>query len=100
MMKINLSPFAPLPGQQQLVVSKSAEIISIDGKDFDLSAVAESENVPAAQFDSPYIIGDVSRSSGDLELTLYIPVLSTASHAARFPDPIIDPPDGPIQFPQ
>jgi hypothetical protein len=55
--------------------------------------------LPKSAITCDWIVSDVKRSSGELELTLILPNGPEASEAARFPQPLINVFDGEVQFP-
>lgn len=96
-MKIILSP------QRQdstLKVVKNKDALTINGKKYDFSVVPNGALLPKDAVDCPWLAADVERIEGILHLTLILPISADASEAARFPAPIIDPADGPLEFPK
>lgn len=96
-MNITLSPQRR---DDTLTVSKSGDILIINGQTFDFSAIPDGATLPCEAIDSEYITGDVERIDGTLHLTLLLPHGPNASEAVRFPKPIIDPTDGPLELPR
>ena len=95
-MKINLSPQRR---DDQYTLTKSGDTLTLNGEVFDFSQVAEGDILPREAIDSVYFAGDVTRTAGQLELTLLLPHGYPAPEATRFPQPILNPPDGPITLP-
>ena len=95
-MKITLSPTRR---DETLTASRDGDTLTLNGEEFDFSPIAEGETLPSDAIDIPWIIGDVTRIDGDLRLTLTLPHGSNAPRETRFPEPIIDPPDGEIALP-
>ncbi len=96
-MKITLTPQRR---DDTLKVVKAKEVLTINGKKYDFSVVLEGALLPKEAVDCPWIAADVERIEGVLHLTLILPISADASEAARFPAPIIDPADGPLEFPK
>jgi hypothetical protein len=96
-MKINLSPQRR---DDTLTVSKQGDTLTINGTPYDFSDLAEGDLLPKGAVDSPWVVSDITRTGGSLELTLLLPHGKDASEAARFPQPLIDPPDGALELPQ
>lgn len=96
-MKINLSPQRR---DDSLTVSRLGDVLTINGTPYDFSDLAEGDLLPREATDSPFIVSDVTRIGGQLELTLLLPHGANASEAARFPAPILNPPDGLVELPQ
>lgn len=96
-MHITLSPQRR---DDTLKIVKAKEVLTINGKKYDFSVVPEGALLPKEAVDCPWIAADVERIEGILHLTLILPISADASEAARFPSPIIDPADGPLEFPK
>jgi len=96
-MRITLSP--QVRGDTLNVV-RHGDALTINGRVFDFSPLPDGATLPAEAIDCEYIAGPVERVDGQLRLTLLLPITSNASEAARFPEPIIDPADGPLELPQ
>lgn len=82
-----------------LAVSRQGDTLTINGEAFDFSVIPEGASLPADAVACPYIIGTVERIAGVLHLTLLLPTGPSASHAANFPEPIINPADGVLELP-
>ncbi len=97
-MHITLSP--NMYDGKNLTVTKHGDALRVNGVLYDFSQLAEGETLPASAIDSEFVIGLVERIGGVLHLTLMLPHGPDASAAARFPAPIINPPDGALELPQ
>ncbi|MNS97595.1 hypothetical protein D3C71_1320660 [compost metagenome] len=95
-MRINLSPQVR---DGALKVTKKGDKLSVNGQAFDFTKLPEGAILPGDAVDSEHIIGNVTRTGGQLQVTLLLPIAWDAPHDACFPEPIIDPPDGPIALP-
>ena len=95
-MKITLSPTRT---DTPLIVSRAGDTLTLNGEEFDFGPLGEGETLPADAIDSPWIAGDVTRTDGVLHITLRLPNGASAPEETRFPEPIIDPPDGEIALP-
>lgn len=98
-MRINLSPQRR---DDTLEVSKTDDKLTINDTEYDLSAIPDGATLPDAQKATgcDFLVGPIERKNGDLELTLLLPNAANASEAARFPQPIINPPDGSVELPR
>lgn len=98
-MKINISPQRR---DDTVNISKAGDMLTINGTEYDFSAIPDGATLPDAQKATgcDFLIGSIERKNGDLELTLLLPNAAGASEAARFPQPIINPPDGPMELPK
>lgn len=103
MIKINLSPVRT---EQATAASLAGAVLTLNGKAYDLSELPD-----GATAQHP-VLGEVARNGNDYELTLTTPCPSErwhavndtleqrASHAQRFPAPIIMTTDGEVPLPQ
>jgi len=82
-----------------LVVSKQADVLTINGTAFDFSQIPDGGLLPQDAVDCEWIVSDVERVDGELVLTLLLPHGANASEAARFPEPLTDVPDGVVVLP-
>ena len=82
-----------------LTVSKSGDILTINGDAFDFSFIEEGDTLPADAVDCPLLASEVTRTDGEIILSLLLPIGPAASEAARFPAPILNAPDGDIEVP-
>ena len=95
-MKITLSP---LRANTPLTASRDGDKLTLNGETLDFGPLEEGEMLPADAIDSPWIVGDVARTDGALHITLRLPHGANAPEETRFPEPVIDPPDGEIALP-
>ena len=95
-MKITLSPTRR---DETLTASRDGDTLTLNGETFDFGPLGEGETLPADAIDSPWITGDVTRADGALHITLRLPHGANAPEETRFPETIIDPPDGEIALP-
>lgn len=100
-MIINLSPQGNR--KDTLVVTKTGDVLNINGLSYDLSVIPDGATLPnAAQATGcDLFAGGIKRVNGDLELTLILPFYNLPqSQAVLFPQPITVTADGPIQLPE
>ncbi|MDR2330542.1 MAG: hypothetical protein LBE58_13130 [Comamonas sp.] len=95
-MKIQLSPQVRA---DTLEVFKAGDKLTINGEDFDFAPLAEGGLLPAAAVDCEFVVGDVRRQGGELELTLLLPIAWDAPESCAFPQPILNPADGRVPLP-
>jgi hypothetical protein len=95
-MLINLSPQRR---EDILTISKTGETLTINGKPYDFSQLPEGATLPREAIDCEWIVSDVNRINGEIELTILLPHGANASHTARFPEPIIKNDDGQVVLP-
>ncbi len=94
MITINLSPTRS--DASPLTVTKSGELLTINGTQYDLSDIPEGGTLPWPGGD---FANDITRTGGNVELSLVFPHGANAPVEQRFPVPIIDPADGEVQLP-
>ena len=95
-MKITLSPTRR---DETLTASKAGDTLKLNGETFDFGPLEEGETLPVDGIDSEWIAGDVTRTDGELHITLRLPHGANAPEETRFPEPVIDPPDGEVALP-
>lgn len=105
-MKIKLFPFVYESGRRpSLNASVKADVITINGSEFDFSPIPEGYRIPASAVDSPLFVKGtyyyIERRGGEIHLTLYLPVEWDSPIEARAPgEPtILTVEDGPVPFP-
>jgi hypothetical protein len=96
-MKITL---VPQRRDDNLIVSKAGETLTINGTAFDFSVIPEGATLPASAVDCEYITGSVERINGVLQISLVLPHGPNPSQEVAFPAPIVNPPDGVLELPQ
>ena len=95
-MKINLSP---IRSDRALEISKTGETLTINGIPYDFSQLPDGATLPREAIDCEWIVSDVNRINGEIELTILLPHGANASHEARFPEPIVMYNDGQVVLP-
>ena len=83
----------------QPAITVTGDTITINGTPFDFSPLEEGSTLPSDAIDSEWIIGDVTRTNGDIALTLLLPCGYRAPESTRFPVPITVTTDGPVELP-
>lgn len=95
-MKIDLSPQRR---DDTLEVSRTGDTLTLNGETFDLSQVGEGDTLPAVAIKSGWFTGPVTRTNGELALTLLLPMPFNYSPAQAFPEPLTLNCDGPVTLP-
>lgn len=81
-MKIRLSPNNHTA---RLTAVVNGDVLILNGDELDFSPLGEGDVLPAAAIDSPWIASDVTRTGGEIILTLCLPHGANAPHETRFP---------------
>ena len=95
-MLINLSPQRR---EDILTISKTGDTLTINGVSYDFSQLPNGATLPREAINCEFIISDVSRINGEIELTILLPHGANASPEARFPEPINMTNDGQVVLP-
>ena len=95
-MLINLSPQRR---EDILTISKTGDTLTINGIPYDFSQLPNGATLPREAINCEWIVSDVNRVNGEIELTILLPHGANASHEARFPEPIIKNDDGQVVLP-
>lgn len=101
MMQISFVPkfSASSPPASPPAVSKSGDVLTVNGAAYDFSSLPDGATIPAGEVPSQWIVGPVERIAGVLHVTLILPHGMTPSQAVAFPQPITVTVDGPIAVP-
>lgn len=81
-MKIKLSPNNHTA---RLTAVVNGDALILNGIELDFSPLEEGDILPAIAIDSPWIASDVTRTGGEISLTLCLPHGANAPHETRFP---------------
>lgn len=95
-----LIKFSPQRRDDTLAISKRGDVLIINGERFDFRAVPEGATLPASAVDCEFIIGEITRTGGELILTLLLPCGPDATESANYPSDIVSPSDGNVSLPQ
>ncbi|MFM5266242.1 hypothetical protein ACET9V_08340 [Aeromonas caviae] len=82
-MKIKFTPVRM--GEQLIAAVVDDDKILLNGEELDFSPLGEGDVLPAAAIDSQWIASDVTRTGGEISLTLCLPHGANAPHETRFP---------------
>lgn len=94
-----LIKLSPTRCDDTLSASISGDAITLNGEAYDFGPLPDDATLPVGAVDCPWIIGDVQRAGGQVQLTLLLPHGPNATEAQRFPDDIVDPPNGEVSLP-
>jgi hypothetical protein len=91
--------FSPQRRDDTLALIKANDTLIINGEVLDFSPLPEGATLPSSAVGNDWIIGDITRKDGQIELTLILPHGPDASEAARFPVPLILTENGAVELP-
>jgi hypothetical protein len=90
---------SPTRSDKELSITKTGETLTINGVPYDFSQLPNGATLPREAIGCEFIVSDVNRVNGEIELTILLPHGANASHEARFPEPIIKNDDGQVVLP-
>jgi hypothetical protein len=96
MMKIKLSPQRR---DDDLTLIKDKDCLLINGEIFDFSQLVEGAVLPFGSINCDFIVGDVYRKNGVIELVIVLPYNKHHSNQRKFPTDIIINFDGEVELP-
>ncbi|MBN8975321.1 MAG: hypothetical protein J0I08_02480 [Rhizobiales bacterium] len=82
-----------------LSVVKTGDALTINGDVVDLSVIPDGADLSSTAIGNEWIVGIVRRVDGVLHVPLIFPHGPDAVMGMRFPESIVNPPDGPIALP-
>lgn len=89
----------PQRRDENLVVVKNGDILTINGEVFDFSSLKDGQCLPRSAMHSNWFVGDVTRLNGELQLTLIAPHGPNPTQTQAFPEPLVNVQDGEVIFP-
>ena len=95
-MLINLSP---IRSDRTLEITKTNDTLTINSVPYDFSQLPDGATLPNEAIGCEWIVSDVHRVNGQIELTILLPHGADASESARFPTPITMTTDGQVVLP-
>ncbi|HWJ89341.1 MAG TPA: hypothetical protein VNS12_14840 [Pelagibacterium sp.] len=91
--------FSPQRRDDTLAASRQGDTLTINGDVFDFSTLPDGATIAVENSPSPWITSPIERINGELHLTMLLPHGPNPSPAVAFPDPLVDPADGPLVLP-
>lgn len=95
-MKIILSP---MRRDDSLIITKSSDTLTINNEVFDFSVIPEGSSLPSSAVNCEWLVGDISRTNGELTLTIILPHGPDPREDQAFPVAIENVPDGEVALP-
>ena len=97
-MIINLTPNRT--DEPQPTITVAGDVLTVNDVVFDLSQLGEGDRLPSDAVDSHWVVeSDITRTGGDIVVTLLLPIGPDAPEESRFPAPSIVNSNGPVTLP-
>lgn len=90
---------SPQVSDKKLVVNKQKDVLTINGESFDFTQFPEGAKLPASAVSSAFLIGEITRDNGHLNLTILLPIAVDAPNEVCFPTPLMNVPNGVVKLP-
>ena len=94
-----LITLCPMRRDDRLTLSRSGETLTVNGIPLDLAALPEGGAIPRDAVDCAWLVSDITRTDGEIALTLILPHGADAPHETLFPAPVRVVGDGPVALP-
>lgn len=92
---------SPIRSDRDLSLSKSGDILTVNGDILDFSDLPEGGEYPPEAIENDFIVGGVKRIDGEIHITIMLPYSNPkAPQSITFPDPIFVSVDGEIALPE
>lgn len=95
-MQIN---FTPMRREEALDISRSGDMLTVNGETFDLSVIPDGATLPREAVGCDWLASDIERVDNVLHLSLILPHGANAPQDTLFPQPITLTADGPVALP-
>lgn len=92
--------FSPIRADWPLTLERDGDAVVVNGERFDFAELPDGALLPRTAVAGDWLAGDVTRENGILHLSVLLPIGPDAAEAARFPEPLQSPADGPIALPE
>lgn len=96
-MIINLSPSV---SEDKLEIVKKGYVLEMNGESFDFSPMNDGDTLPFGAISSKWFLGNVEKENGELTIMILYPIPENYSQDQAFPKPLVDVPDGVVEFPK
>ncbi len=80
--------FSPCRRDEPLTLSKSGDVLTINGEAFDFSGIPDGASLPREAVSCEFLASDVERVDGVIHLAMILPHGATAPQGTLFPEPI------------
>lgn len=82
------------------VVSVLGDVITLNGVEYDFSPLSDGDFLDSDAFEEGGLVLGAKREGGKLTITMILALGAEPSEAARFPQPLTNVADGPVELPQ
>jgi len=89
----------PMRRDDALTLHRAGDVLTINGTEYDFTPLPEGALLPRAAVDCDWLASDVTRTGGQIRLTLILPHGTDAPAARRAPAPLSLTADGPVALP-
>lgn len=89
----------PMRRDDALTLHRAGDVLTISGTEYDFTPLPEGALLPRAAVDCDWLASDVTRTGGQIRLTLILPHGTDAPAARRAPAPLSLTADGPVVLP-
>ena len=89
----------PMRRDDALTLHRAGDVLVINGTEYDFTPLPEGALLPRAAVDCDWLASDVTRTGGQIRLTLILPHGTDAPAARRAPAPLTLTADGPVALP-
>lgn len=90
---------SPTRSDNTLTVVKNGDALTINGQVFDFTPLPDGATLPSGAIESDWIVGDVERINGVINLALLLPHGPNPSQEVAFPAPLTVTQDGEVVLP-
>ena len=91
--------FKPIRHNETLKIVKNGDELTVNEEVYDFSSLSDGHKLPRGSIDNKWIVGDVYREDGILNITFLLPHGKNASEETRYFESIINPDDGELDLP-
>lgn len=92
--------FSPQISAEHLLLSKTGEVLTINGDALDFSDLPEGGEYPPEAIENDFVIGGVTRIGGEIKITVLLPYQNPdAPVSVTYPAPVSIVQDGAVSLP-
>lgn len=91
--------FTPMRRNDRLALSVAGDVLTLNGEVFDFTALPEGATLPRTAVACDWLVSDITRSGGEIAMSVILPHGAHAPKQTLFPEPITLSVDGPVTLP-